>query len=160
MKLILKKIALVVASCMMTMIAYAQEPSTIGTKIDELVQKYEKTKGVEAVTINKGLGLNIVKKMLNKQFGKEFMKGVTSFTIIEYSKASDQTIQDLRQDFEALAPLVDEIEVGDTKEFANNEYIRCFASPIDSITATNFVVASENKDGKMIIHMSGKIQLK
>ena len=161
MKLYIQKIALCIALALTTMVnVYAQSPSTIENKVNALVKKYENEKGVDCTTVTKGMGLNMVKMMFNKQFGKEFMKGVTSITIIDYSNASQQTCTALRKELDAFTTLLKEYNLGNEKEFANNDYIRSFASPIDDKTISDFIVAIENKDSKIIMYMAGKIKAK
>ena len=91
---------------------------------------------MDCTTLNKGFGLNMIKVMFNKQFGKEFMKGVTSVTIIDYSDAPQQTRMALRKELDAFTPLLQEYNLGKEKEFAQNDYMRSFASPIDGQTKT------------------------
>ena len=151
---------LCIALALTTMVnVYAQSPSTIENKVNALVKKYENVKGVDCTTLNKGLGLNMIKRMFNKQFGKEFMKGVTSVTIIDYSDAPQQTCMALRKELDAFTPLLQEYNLGKEKEFAQNDYMRSFASPIDEKTISDFIVALENKDSKIIMYMAGKIQV-
>ena len=45
----------------------------------EIVKKYDDNNGVSCVTVAKGSGLEMLKMVFNKEFGKEFMKGVTYF---------------------------------------------------------------------------------
>ena len=161
MKHHLKNLVLLVTLCMMTMVtSYAQAPSKAEVKINELVKKYENVKGVECMSVGKGIGLNIVKLMFNKQFGKEFMKGVTSITIIEYGDATPQTCMALRKELDAFTPLLQEFNIGQEKEFADNDYIRSFATTLDENTISDFLVAVENKDSKVIMYMAGKIKVK
>ena len=42
-------------------VAYAQEPSKIEIKVNELVKKYDDVKGVDCMTVKKGLELKMVK---------------------------------------------------------------------------------------------------
>lgn len=160
MKLFIKKILLCIALALTTMVnVNAQSPSAIENKVNALVKKYENVKGVDCTTLNKGLGLNMIKVMFNKQFGKEFMKGVTSVTIIDYSDASQQTCMALRKELDAFTSLLQEYNLAKEKEFAKNDYMRSFASPIDEKTLSDFIVALENKDSKIIMYMAGKIQV-
>ena len=160
MKLYIQKIALCIALALTTMVnVYAQAPSKVENKVNALVKKYENVKGVDCTTVTKGMGLNMVKMMFNKQFGKEFMKGVTSITIIDYSNAPQQTCTALRKELDAFTTLLKEYNLGNEKEFANNDYIRSFASPIDDKTISDFIVAVENKDSKVIMYMAGKIKV-
>ena len=79
----MKKLVLFVALCVATIaVGYSQVPSKIDVKVQEIVKIYNNVKGVECMTVTKGSGLEMVKLMLNKQFGKDFMKGVTSVTVI------------------------------------------------------------------------------
>ena len=72
---------------------HAQQSVDVERAVNGIIQKYEKTKGVSSITFVKGKGLEMLKMMLNKEFGKEFMKGVTSITIIDYSDASERHAQ-------------------------------------------------------------------
>ena len=56
--------------------------TTADKTVKEIVDNYKDVKGVEIVEVTKGNGLEFVKMMFKKQFGKEFMRGVTSITII------------------------------------------------------------------------------
>ena len=78
---------LLAALAVMTFVGgYAQEPAKVGAVVDGLVQKYGDVKGVDCMTLVKGKGLEMVKMMFNKQFGKEFMRGVTSIPSSDIAK--------------------------------------------------------------------------
>lgn len=161
MKHLIKKILILVVLCMTTIeVGHAQESSKVEAKVNELVKKYENVKGVDCMTVGKGIGLSMIKMMFNKQFGKQFMKGVTRITIVDYSDASQQTSLDLRKELDAFIPLLDEIKLGKEKEFADNDYIRSFATLLEDNTISDFIIALENKDSKIIMYMGGKIQVK
>ena len=55
--------------------------------------------------------------------------------------------------------LCEEFNVGKEKEFADNDYIRSFASVSDAGTISDFVNAVENKESKTIIYMAGEIKV-
>lgn len=60
MKQLMKKMVLFATLCIMIMASgYAQEPSDVEAKFNELIQKYDKVKGVECMTVVKGNGLGI-----------------------------------------------------------------------------------------------------
>lgn len=161
MKHLIKKILILVVLCMTTIeVGHAQESSKVEAKVNELVKKYENVKGVDCMTVGKGIGLSMIKMMFNKQFGKQFMKGVTRITIVDYSDASQQTSLDLRKELDTFIPLLDEIKLGKEKEFADNDYIRSFATLLEDNTISDFIIALENKDSKIIMYMGGKIQAK
>ena len=90
----MKRIALLVALCMTTMLTvYAQGSSKVEEKVNAMVEKYDGVEGVDCMTLVKGRGLEMIKMAFNKEFGKDFMKGVNSITIIDYSDATPETRQ-------------------------------------------------------------------
>ena len=157
----LKRITLFIVLCIATIVAgHAQEATPVEELVKEIVKKYEETKGVNCMSVAKGSGLEMVKIMFNKKFGKEFMKGVTTITVIDYSDASQEVCLSLRKDVDEFLTLLQEFNVSKEKEFADNDYIRSFALPSDNGTFSDFVVAVENKESKTIIHMTGDIKVK
>ena len=144
----------------MTAIAgYAQGTSPVEDMVNGIVKKYEESKGVECISVAKGSGLEMFKIMLKKKFSKGFMKGVTGITIIDYSDAPQEVCQSLRKDVDGFLTLLQEFNVGKEKEFADNDYIRSFASVSDAGTISDFVIAVENKESKTIIYMAGEIKV-
>ena len=139
---------------------YGQEPSRVEKVVGEIVKKYDDTNGVECVTVVKGGGMEMVKLLFNKQFGKDFMKGVTSITIINYSDAPEEVCLALRKELDAFITLLEEFNVGEEEQFADNDYVRSFASASsDTGTLSDFVIAIERKDSKMIMYMAGDIKV-
>jgi hypothetical protein len=155
----MKKIVLLLAMCVIAVAnVYAQGPSQAETKMAEIVKRYDAVKGVDCLTVSKGSGLGLVKMMLNQQFGKEFMKGVTSITIINYSDAEPETCIALRKELDQFCSLLEEFRADDDEEFAENDYVRIFALPLDEGAISDFVIAIEDKESKMMMHMAGKIK--
>lgn len=136
---------------------FAQSPSQAEKAARELVRKYDGSDGVECIVATKGNGLGLYKMMLNKEFGKDFMKGVTSITIIDYSSASEDVCIALRKDLDVFVSILEEFDLSDEKDYAGNEYIRCFASIMDSDTISDFVFAMEEGSSKMLMYMAGRI---
>ena len=161
MKQLMKKMVLFAALCIMIMASgYAQEPSDVETKFNELIQKYDKVKGVECMTVVKGNGLGMLKMVLNKRFGKEFLKGVTRIAFINYSKSSQETCHALRNELDVFKSLMEEFDAGDKKEHAGNDYFRGFALVSDDDkTISDFIIAVEEKETKIIMYMAGKIKV-
>lgn len=159
MKNFMKRIVLLVV--MMAVVSvYAQEPSRVERIFDEMSKKYENVEGVECLSVVKGGGLELMKLMLNKELGKSFMKGVTSITIIEYSEASQEVCMSLRKELDAFTSMLEEFNVGEEKSFADNDYIRSFALISESEeTISDFIIALENEDAKMIMYMAGEIKM-
>ena len=158
MKQNITKMVLLVAMLVMTIVAgYAQEPSKVEVKVKDLVKRYENVKGVDCVVVAKGSGLGLVKMMFNEQFGKDFMKGVTSITIINYSEASNEVCQALRQEIETFGSLLKEIVPKEDKESSKQGYNRSFASISNGNTMSDFVIAIEDDESKMMMYMAGDI---
>ena len=157
----MKRILCVVALAMLTMMSgYAQDSLQVKDKVQAMAKKYDSVKGVECVTVEKGSGLGLVKMMFNKQFGKDFMKGVTSITIIEYSDASPETIQALRNDLDAFTSLLEEFNFNEKNKSANNDYVRCFATiSKEDGTLSDFIFALEDEESKMFLYMAGVIRV-
>ena len=152
------KTVLLAAIFLFTGIAcHAYEPDDVEKTVKEIVQKYDGTTGVECMTITKGEGLGLVKMMLRKQFGKQFMKDVTSITIIDYSQASEETCESLRNDMDLFTSILEEFKLNDKKEFSENKFIKCFAASSSPGILTHFIVALEDDKTRTIMHMSGKI---
>ena len=161
MKNMMKRIALLIALVLMTFVGgYAQEPSQVEKTIDAIVKKYDDVDKVECFTVTKGNGLEMLKMLFNKQFGKDFMRGVTSITVINYSDASEETCQALRKELDAFITLLEEFNLSGEKRFADNDYVRSFASASsDAGTLSDFVVAIEKEDSKMVMYMAGEIKV-
>ena len=155
----MKKI-LLAALCLMTIaIGYAQEPTKAEVKMNEIVKKYENVKGVDCTVVAKGSGLGIVKLVLNQQYGKDFMKGVHSITIIEYSEASEETRLALHKDIDSFKTLLEEFNLKENENYANNDYAKSFAAPINENTISDFLIAIEDKETRMIMFMAGIIKM-
>ena len=157
----MKRMTLLLVMIMMTFAAvYAQEPSQVEMKVDEIVKKYENVEGVDCISVVKGGGLEMIKMMLSKELGKSFMKGVTSITIIDYSEASMETCMSLREELDIFSSILEEFDVSDDESFADNDYIRSFAAVSESEeTISDLIIAMENKDSRSIMYMAGKIKL-
>ena len=138
---------------------YAQNAAKIKSTMEEIVKKHEAKEGISCMTVAKGSGLEMVKMMFNKEFGKDFMKGVNSITIIDYSDATPETRQAIHKELDGFLTLLEEFNVGNEKQFADNDYIRSFAKPSGTKTLSDFVIALEKEDSKVIMYMAGDIKV-
>ena len=160
MKNVIKRIALISALLMVALVnGYAQESTQVKKTVEEIVKKYDGTKGVECISLVKGGGLDMVKMMFRKQFGKDFMKGVTSITLIEYSGASDDVRAALRGELNVFSTLLKEFDISKEQQFADSSYVKCFASELASGALTDFIVALESDKSKVMLYMSGEIKV-
>lgn len=142
---------------LVTINVYAASTEEVGKAVDEIAKKYEDISGVEVIAVTKGNGLELVKMMLKKQFDKEFMRRVTSITIISYSDAAADVCESMRKDIDKFVSILEEFDLSGNKEFSQNEYVRCFAQRTESGTLSDFVVAMENDQVKSVIYMAGEI---
>ena len=156
----MKRMMLLVALVMMTFVSnYAQEPSQVEKMVDEIVKKYENTNGVNCFKVAKGSGLKMFKMLFNKQLGRDFMRGVTSITVIDYGEASEETIQALRKEFDVFTSLLEEFSFDEKKgEVADSDYKRCFAAiSEEKSSVSDFVIALESDGTKTFMYMAGHI---
>lgn len=143
-----------------TVTTYAQNSSDVENAVKGLVAKYERTKGVEAMSVAKGNGLELVKMMLNKEFGKSFTKGVKSITIIDYTDSSQEICNSLRKDLDVFLTFLQEFDLSEEKSFSGNDFIRCFADVQETTsTLSDFVIVIEEEKSKMLMYMAGKINI-
>ena len=156
----MKRFILIFMMCVATTISgYAQSSTKVETKVNELVKRYENVKGVDCVTVKKGSGLGIVKMMLNNEFGKDFMAGVTRINIINYPDASQSTCLALRKEFDLFGSMLEDFNMGEDEDFKEYDYARCYAAISGSNTISDFMIAMEDSDAKMMMYMAGKIKI-
>lgn len=156
----LKRVVTFVAFAMLAFVtAYAAEPTAVEIKVKEIVKKYDSEKGVSCWNFVKGRGLELIKMALNKEVGKEFMKGVTRITIIDYSDASEQTCQALRKEFEVFKTMLEEFKSKSEKQSAEKDNSVAYAAISDDQSISDFIFSSESTDSKMIMYMAGKIEV-
>ena len=154
------KLALCVALLLFGVkVGYADEPTAVAQAVAEMVEKYDDTKGVDCMVVTKGNGLGLIKMMLNSQFGKSFMKGVTSISIIDYGKASEEVCESIRTDANVFISLLEEFDLSKEKRFEENSYLKCFAARTESGTLSDFVIVLENKELKSVMYMAGEIKV-
>ncbi len=97
---------------------HAQVSAKVEQTVKEIVKKYDGTKGISCMSVAKGSGLELVKLMFNNEFGKSFMKGVTSITVIDYSDASEMTCKTLHEDLDVFLSLLEEFDISKEEQFA------------------------------------------
>ena len=162
MKILLKIQTALTALLVMTLVnCYSQPSDKVESLMNEIVKKHDGKDGISCLTVAKGSGLNLIKAMLNKEFGRDFMKGVKSITLVEYSDASEETCKALHKDLDGFLSLLQEFDASEEKQFADNDFVRCFASAADEESGiiSDFVIAMEDEKSKMLIYMAGKIKV-
>lgn len=152
---------LIVASMLVSWTISAAESSKVEESVKAIAAEFENVTGVDCMVIQKGDGLALVKAMFNSQFGKKFMKGVTSMVIIDYSEASEEISNALRKKTESFKGVLQELKLDD-KEFEEGEYARVYATINDNTnekeaSISDFMILLEDKESKMFLYMGGEI---
>ena len=86
--------------------ASAQQAVSVEESVKQIVSEFDDIKGFNCMVLSQGLQFKIVKEVFKQKFGKEFMKGVTAITIIDYSNASEQTCQALHKELDAFLSML------------------------------------------------------
>lgn len=136
---------------------YAEGATEVEKAVANIIQKYQNTEGVTCLTVAKGSGLDMLKMLLKKEFGRTFMKGVKSISIIDYSSASAEICSSLRKEMDVFISILEEFKLDDNKDFSDNDFIRCFAASKKEGTLSDFVIALEDEGTKTLIYMAGEI---
>ena len=97
--------------------------------------------------------------LFNKQFGREFMKGVTSITIINYAEATNEVCLALHQELDAIASHLEEFKLNKNENAAEYSYARSLATVSTDGTISDFITAFENNEAKIMMYMAGKIKV-
>lgn len=150
---------ILLSACLLTagFNSFAAQPDKIDDTVLKLAQKYENVEGVECLVVVKGEGLELIKMMLKKEFGKKFMKGVTAIVIIDYSNAAEDTCQALHKELDIFTSMLEEFNLNEEEGFSDSQFVRCFANESGSGVLSDFVVALEDGESKMILYMGGEI---
>lgn len=155
----IRKTILLLACLLIGWSSLAGSQPQVDDSIARLAEKYENVKGVETNIFKKGLGLELIKSMLKKEFGKDFMKGVTSIVMIEYTEADSGTCMSIRKDIEAFSTILQEIDLKELGESEPDSFAKCYIVPDGTDTPSGFLVISEDDETKMAMYMGGKIIL-
>lgn len=154
----MKKFLLSLASLMICTCSFASGPDKVEEAVKEMVRQYENTEGVECLEIVKGEGLDLIKMMLRKEFGKQFMKGVTAIIIIEYGEASEEVCISIRKSIDAFSALLEEFKPEEDEDvFAECDYMRCFVRASDNGNMSDFLIAIEHEGDRTMMYMNGEI---
>ena len=136
--------------------AAAQPTSTGRELMTSMVEKYGEDKGVNGMVCTKGNGLEMIKLVLRKEFGKEFIKGVDMIIIIDYSKAEQQVAEVIRTQTESLSASYEQKEL--PEEMTKGNYMRNFFKLNDSKEViTDMVVLVESAENKTVIYFGGEM---
>ena len=157
MKKSLLGVFLTVIVSLVSLTGFAQEQNKVEDGMKAIVEKYDSIEGFDCMTVVKGEGLELVKAAFNKQFGKKFMKGVTSMTIMTYTDASQEACVALQKDLTTVLSLMKEFDTkgADTsKEFKSTKF---YAIEEDEKVLSDCIFLFEGEDTKMLLYMAGKI---
>lgn len=139
----------------------AAGPAKIEESVKAIAAEFENVTGVDCMVIQKGEGLALIKSMFNSQFGKKFMKGVTSMVIIEYTEASDEVGNAFRKKIDSFNGVLQELTLGED-ESEDGEYVRAYATIKEGgnkkeSSISDFMILIEDNESKMFMYMGGEI---
>ena len=137
--------------------AAAQPASTGRELLKSLVEQYSETKGVDGMVCTKGSGLEMIKMVLRKDFGKEFIKGVDMIIIIDYSSADKQVAEAIRAQTDTLSASYEQKEL--PKEMTEGSYMRNYFKLNDNKDAiADMIILMENAEVKSVIYFGGEMR--
>lgn len=154
----IKKCMVLCLSLLLWLGAVAQQTEQSGkSKVLALVKKYEQTKGVDAMVCEKGSGLELVKMMLRKEMGKDFVKGINIIVIIDYSKATEQIAGEIRASIDTFSTIFQPmpLEKADVGSDCKKAYFK--VSP-DEKYITDMVMILEDKEEKCAMYFGGQMK--
>ena len=136
----------------------AAQPASTGRELlKSLVEQYSETKGVDGMVCTKGSGLEMIKMVLRKDFGKEFIKGVDMIIIIDYSKADKSVAEDIRTQTNTLAKSYEQKELPD--DITEGNYMRNYFKLNDNKDAiADMIILMENAEVKSVIYFGGEMR--
>lgn len=125
----LRKLMMLVALLLIaTPLLSAQNSTAESTQkqVTALVEKYQKEKGVMAVSGEDGVMLQTLKMMLRKEFGKEFTNAIKAFALISYQEASPECASKINDEIAQITAPLQQIDVAKkmTKGEEASGYIR------------------------------------
>ena len=136
--------------------AVAQSSDTGRELMTSMVDRYSQNKGVNGMVCTKGNGLEMIKLVLRKEFGKDFIKGVDVIIILDYSKAEQQVAEAIRTRTESLSASYEQKEL--PEELTKGNYMRNYFKLSDNKeTITDMVVLMENESTRTVIYFGGEM---
>lgn len=79
--------------------------SSVRNSMQAMAERLDEKDGVECLVCVKGSGLELVKLMMRKEMGKDFVKGVDMIVIINYSEAPSAKVTEIRNEIESIAKI-------------------------------------------------------
>ena len=123
--------------------------NSVRKQVFALVSKYEREKGVLAMSCEDGFKLQTVKMMLRKEFGSEFTDNIKAFAIIIYKDAPAETTRKILSDISGTTDSLQEIDIKDKmkKGEVARGYIRLSA---DKAKITDLIIVVQSPSPKLI----------
>lgn len=122
-----------------------------------LAKKYEDGDKISSMILVKGSGLEMMKLMFRKEFGKDFIKGVNMIIIIEYSEATESEATAIRQEVEKLAKGMEQADLP-KEDIADVKYVRnYFNRSADDKSLSDMIILAEDSKDKCVLYFGGVI---
>ena len=153
------KVALFISLVFTNHVLSAEPSISVQTSVKQLITELKDVKGVNSMVLQKGHGLGLVKAILKPKLGKEFLEGVTSIIIIEYSKASEDISASIQNRLDSYSATLQKFEFS-KNEFGGGESVKGYVAIDETMTASDLVMIVENKGAKLFIYMGGVLKAK
>lgn len=153
------KVALFISLVFTSRVLSAEPMSSVETSVRSMVAELDDVKGVNGMVLQKGRGLGVVKAILKPKLGKEFLEGVTTIIIIEYSKASEEIATSIQNRLDSYSATLQKFDFS-KNEFGGGERVTGYVAIDETMTASDLVMIVENKGAKLFIYMGGVLKAK
>ena len=138
---------------------YAQEQAKVEEAMKAIVEKYDNVEDFDCITVVKGEGLELIKAPFNKQFGKKFMKGVTSMSIIVYTDASKESCEAFYKDLAPVFSMMKEFETKGANISGDFKNAKFYAIEEGEKVLSDCIFHLEGDDAMTLLYMAGKLEL-
>ena len=153
------KVALFISLVFTSHVLSAEPVMSVEASVRSVVAELEDVKGVNSMVLQKGHGLGLVKAILKPKLGKEFLEGVTTIIIVEYSKASEEIATSIQNRLDSYSATLQKFEFS-KNEFGGGESVKGYVAIDETMTASDLVMIVENKGAKLFIYMGGVLKAK
>lgn len=154
---------LILCGLILSLSTAAMAQSGQGTEIRKQMQsianKYEQKSGFDIMTAVKGEGLELIKVMMRKEFGKDFIKGVNIIIMADYAEASKSDSALFRSEVMRLKRYCENIDI--PEELLKEENgVTDFMVKVDSSGEymTDFIIIHEAGNERSMVYFGGKIK--
>lgn len=133
--------------------------SSVRSSMQSMAERLDEKDGVECMVCVKGNGLEMMKLMMRKEMGKDFIKGVDMIVIINYSEAPSAKVTEIRNEIENIAKIeLTQQELPD--DIKEGKYMRTYFREGDDGKSIHDMIIiaedeSEKESSKIVMYFGG-----